>query len=300
MAQENTAEKQNPDLEDDDDKPAVVADPEGGVKVQLGSRKERREARNRERYDEMATQLRQEREQREQLAREMQELRAALSRPQPQQYQPPPQREDDGDPYKREINHIRQEQESIQLALRSQAITDPGEIERLRKRFYDLEEKRQDLREERLEQRITKRVPQAQPEGSYEEAILRSEFGAVIADREAARYAYGLYNQMAAELAKKGEHPTLETSREAFRQAGERFGILRPSRPAASPAQQARYGAVPAQAGARSTPREMRLSREQMKLATAAYPHLSEEDAYSKWAQMYQGWERRQAAEPTE
>ncbi len=272
--------------EDAEDKASVEPE-EGGVKVKLaGTRRERREEYRRERESRSTytEELRRANERSDRFERELSEMRQLLSRQLAQPRESPQQQ--GGDPYTREIENIRQEQESIQLAMRSGAITSQGELEGMRKRFYALEERRQDLRDERLERRISGRIPQPQPEGAHEEAVLRAEFPKVVANQQAMAYAMGIYYQLKAELP-YGEQPTIETSREAMRRAAERFNLAAVSRPAPTAAQQARYGAVPAQAGTRSASRVMRLNRDQMKMALAAYPHLGEEDAYAKWAQMF-------------
>jgi hypothetical protein len=109
---------------------------------------------------------------------------------------------------------------------------------------------------------------------------LRSEFPDVVSHQAAMGWARGTYYQMLAE----GKPPTLQTSREALAKAAERFSLRQPSMPAPSPGVQQRFGAVPSQAGARTSSNEVRLDASQKKMALARWPSLDEHDAYARMA----------------
>lgn len=285
MATEKTEinDKEAPDLEDKDtgadDEDEVTAEADGQVVVR--TRKEKRAERSRSRHDELLSELRKTREEAEQARREASEARALAARG----YQAPPQQETAADPYKARVREIRSEQESIQVAFRTGGLTNAEDVERLRKRYYDLEDKIEDLREEKVERRLAAKMPAPRQEGEYEERVLRDEFPEVIANGQATRYAIGVYQTLVAE----GKPPTLVTSREAMRKAGERFGLYGAKAPPVSDATKQKFGGVPAQAGARSGGTETRLNKAQQKMALAAYPNESSDArAFARWANMYQ------------
>jgi hypothetical protein len=258
----------------EDERPSVTAsDEDGSVQVRLPEKKSRRERRAE------ADPIRQRDSEIDRLNKEVQEMRGWLMRQSSgQQVQPPaaaPAQE--ADPHRSELSNIRQEQEYLSTAIRT--TQDPAEVRRLKDRFYDLEERKESIREERLEQKWRRSQPQVQ-QRDPEEAILRSEFPEVFGSEQAMLYARGVFHQLRAEG--KPEH--MGTAREAMRKAAERFGFAKPAAPAPSPTQQQRWGGVPAQAGARSAPGGTKLLPFQMKLATARYSNLEPEQAYVRWA----------------
>ena len=276
---EETEEREE---EEDDGKPQVAADDEGGVTVKVPerpTRKDRRAQRGRDRYEEVAQEARRAREEAERYRREMDELRTQIARGFDEVRRGPQRTEED--PYKSKLEDIRREQESIQSAFRAGNVSSNDEIERLRRRYYELEDRRTEVIEERLESRIAQKYAQQEPRGgSHEAAVLQAEFPEVVADQRAMRYAVGLYQQYVAE----GKPGNLTTSREVMRKAAERFGLGAPViPPQPSENQRLKYGAVPAQAGAKAAPSGVRLTKDQQRMAVAAYPSLSEEEAYTKW-----------------
>ncbi len=299
MAKEDVKERDE-DTEDSADegddevdaKPSVTEE-NGETKVRIPedkkTRKQRREEEGRGKQSPV-NEIKAMREQLEQERRrgtEMQErlLRTIESRQQPQGG-------GQGDPYKAELSNIRQEQETLTYMLRSGGVTSEAEAKRLRDRYYELEDRRDTIKEERLERRVSSKIPAPQQQGTGEEAILRAEFPDVAAHPGAAAWAGGKWKQLLSE----GKPANLETARQAMREARENpyFGFARTA-PRPSEAQQARYGAVPAQAGARASANEMTLTKDQKRLAVAAYPQLAAEDehkAYAAWAKKRMQWEK--------
>lgn len=296
MATQN--EKPDDDLlnedQDREEKPAAKREPtvkvseeDGTATVDLGDGDEKpdtsRKARRGGRQAEEVARWRTEAEQtRAELARLRAETQAALQGVQ-QRFQQAGE-----DPFKRQLANIRAEQESIQLAMRSTQMTE-AQLNEKRSRFYELDDQAQELRENRIMQRAQQIAQQAArpADGAGEEAIIRSEFPDVIGHAQAMAWAHGRYKQLLAE----GEPGTLATSRKAMQEAAEnpRFGIRRPVAPAPTVTQQQRYGALPAQAGARSSGSEVRLDAAQMKMAKARWPELAAQDeneAYKRMAKL--------------
>lgn len=280
---EEAADKPEPKPE-----PKVKEDDEGNVTVQLegedkADRKPRRQRRDEYREEE-TRRWRQEAE--TWRARAMAQETALAARLQGMQQQPASH----GDPYDNELAEIRQQQELIQGYLRNVQPSDQGELDRLKSSFYKLENRRAGLDRERMKKELANEMRQEQQsrQGEVEQALLQNEFPDVIAHPQAMTYARGLYYQLTADLAQKGRQPTLETTREALRKAGEWAGVRQPSVPAASEAQRARYGAVSNQAGGGPRGGEIRLDSAQKRLALARWPKLEEHEAYTKMAALLQ------------
>lgn len=262
--------------------PQVKVDEDGNsVTVETYQRRKPRGERRAERDRELGTL----REQNAQFQRQLDEMRqVVISRSQ----QPAPQQQAPvADPHSQEIEHIRREQEMIQTALRTGTVTENQEIERLRKRYYELDQREHDVREERFAQKVIERVKREVPngprQGEYEEATLRNEFPDVIDHQQAMQYARGTFWQLVAE----GKAPVLATSREAMNRAAERFGLRQTQRPAATPLEQQRFGAVPQQAGVRTNGNNgIRLNQQQMKMALARWPSDDDNVAFAKMAQL--------------
>lgn len=257
-------------------KPKVKEDDEGNVTVDLAPEPKQRPPR-RERREQNYEDLRRYRDEAEALR-----ARVALLEAQGRAQPAPAQTTD---PYERDLAEIRTQQEMIQSALRAGAGTTPDEIERLRRSFYDLDAKGRQLDRERIKRELREdlRRDVAPKDGDYEEKVLRSEYADVIANPAAMRYAFGLHHQMVAE----GKPQNLATSREAMDKAAARFGIRQPTASAVSPSQQARYAAVAAQAGTKTTG-EVRLDGSQRKMALARWPQLDEHAAYARMAALLQ------------
>lgn len=259
--------------------PTVTEDEDGGVTIRTESpaattRKQRREDERRQMHDEMAA-----------LRRELEESKALSRRAVEEASRPRAEVNGSGagDPIEKEIEYTRKEMETIQSALRSGSVQSMDEAERLKKRFYELDDKRETLREQRLEERLKRNMPQqADPEVEATTAILRSEFGDVMSNQAAMQWASGEYAKMRAE----GKPGTIVTSKLALQRAAEAFGIRNAERPAAAAHQQQRYGSVSAQAGARNTGSEVRLDRDQKKMAVARWPDDDENVAYKKMAEL--------------
>lgn len=296
MAKEQVRETEDDnEIEEGQEKPekaeklVVKEDDEGNVTVsepRRATRKERRAERQDDvvsRYRDEAASLRNELAQRDAIiAQRLSQVENRVQQPE--------------DPHKRKQAAIRNEQENIQ-ALVKQAQT-PAELERLKARFYELNDEAEELRDSRIIERVRGEAQRAsQPAaGAAEEAILRSEFNDVVnhvdprtGDRSAIRWAKGLYDQMLAE----GQPPTLTTQRAALAKAAEKFGLRQAAAPVLTTAQQQRYGAIPGQAGVGGGG-ELRLESHQKKLALARWPELDEKDAYRKMAALLRAGAREE------
>lgn len=267
-------EERQEERSDEPEQPQVSTNEDGTVAVQIRkpSRAERRAERDPVRQ--YQTQIQRLEQERELTRKEMAELRGLVLRQ--NAYQQPTQQQGE-DPYKAAVTNIRTEQEHIASMLRSGTVASEAEANRLRSRFYDLEDQKETLKEERLEQRFRQMQPQQQ---DPTEAILRAEFDDVMNNPTAIQYAQGQYYVLRAE----GKPQNLATAREAFRRAQEKF-IAGRKLPPPSPAQQQRYGAVPAQAGARTASGEVKLNEAEKRMAKAMYPRMTEDQAYITWAQ---------------
>lgn len=297
MAKTNAAPVDGDEREvpEEEEKPIVKDDEEGNTEVHLpeekpkerGTRKERRS----ERYDEVASRAERAETEARQARAEMAALRTQLEQRVSGVEQRAQQRQTE-DPYVREIQNIRGEQESIQLAIRAGTVQD---VERARTRFYELDERREAINRERIKREVIeeqRRQPQQQGT-SYEEAALRNEFPDVVAHQSAVRYALGVYQQLVAE----GKPDTLVTSREAMLKAAERFNLRQVAPPVASTAQQQRFGGVPAQAGGKGNGSVVRLESWEKKLATARWPEDDENVAYAKYARLRQDEKNKEVTE---
>lgn len=283
-----TAQQEEKDEKDEvEEKPApkpapkVSEDDDGNVTVDLEPAPKPRAPR-RERREESYNEMRRYRDEAETLRARVMALESQTN----QRIQQVEQRMPAGaDPYDRDLAEIRGQQELIQSALRSGTITSAEEVERLRRSFYDLDAKGRHLDRERIKREVRDdvRKEMAAKEGDYEERVLRSEYGDVIANPAAIRYATGLYHQLVAE----GKPQTLATSREAMDKAITRFGIRPQAAPALSANHQARFAAIPAQAGTKNAG-EVRLDSSQKKMALARWPSLDEHAAYTKMAALLQ------------
>lgn len=238
-------------------------------------RRERRAERGRQRYEEVAADARAAREDAAAARREAAEWRARAM-------QPPPSAtpNNEGDPLKRRLDGIRREQETLMTAARS--ASDPSEATRIKQRFYELEDERESVITDRAEERLRAKLAREQPQGGaqYEEHILRTEYEDVVAHPQAMQWAVGTYEQMVAE----GKPRTLSTRRAAMQKAAERWELRKPSMPAPSASTQQRFGAVPAQAGGRAATSDVRLNKDQQRIALARWPQDDENVAYSKMA----------------
>lgn len=286
------------DAEEKPAKPEIGRDDEtGGVVVREHVRRPRKERREERQNDEVAR-LREENERirrdfdshRQQMDQTLQQLRQGT-----QQIQ--------ADPQKARMLAIRSEQEMIQTQVRS--TEDAAERDRLRTRFYALNDEADDLREQRIlsraEERAARIAAQAAQSGQGEEAILRAEFPEVIpqagqrpsADQlKVLRYAAGEYQRLTA----KGEPETIATSRKAMQLAAEEFGMRRAAVPPVSAVQQQRFGSLPIQAGQQVTRNETRLNQKQMEMAVARWSDIPPEEAYVKMARALADLERREKA----
>lgn len=300
MAKEAAAEKEidKESVEEPEDKPAPAAKPkvtedeDGAVRVQLDEEEKPRPARRerRESWKAGEEELRRAREENEQLRQSQARLEAQVQARFADMQRQIPRGED---PYEREINQIRRDQELIQTTLRSGAVQNEQEIERLRGRFYELDGRSKEVERARIKREVMDEVQQrqAQQSGQYEEQALRSEFPEVIPNQQAMRWATGRYYQLVAE----GKPATLATSRAAVQEAAEHYGLRRPTVAAPTAAAQQRFGAVSAQAGGRVTG-EVRLDANQKKMALARWPNIEEHEAFGKMAALL----RKVDAERTE
>lgn len=256
--------------------PKVKEDDDGNVTVDLGTRPERRAPRK-QRREESFEELRRFRDENEGLRARMAAMEAQMHA----RLQGVEQRIPADDPYEKQLGQIRNQQETIQTTLRSGAVQSPQDVERLRQQFYDLDGQARRLDRDRIKNEVAQEIRrESQPQaGAYEEAALRNEYPDVINHPQAIRYATGLYYTLVAE----GKPQTLQTSREAMDKAAARFNLRAPPVPTPSPSQQQRFGAVSAQAGAKSTG-EVRLDSAQRKMALARWPQVDEHVAYTRMA----------------
>ncbi len=283
--QENE-EIEAPDEEEKAKPPDVEEDGEGGIVVREHVRKPRKERRD-DRQSSEIDRLRQENADfRNRQALLEQRVAQGFSQVE-RQIQVA-----DADPYQARKQAVIDEQESIQTLLRSGAVTTEAAADKLKKRFYQLNDDMDNLREERIVQRARHASRQdSQPQnGAAEEAILRSEFPEVvpqqgmqptIQQQQALRWAMGEYQRLTA----KGEPATIATSKRALQAAAEEFGLRRAPAPRVSAAQQQRYGAVPAQAGVASS-HEMRLNTAEQRMAQARWPELEPKAAFAMMAKL--------------
>ena len=190
------------------------------------------------------------------------------------------------DPFKKRISSIREEQEGLQNMLRTGALTDPNAVERARKRFYELNDEADDLRDQRVVEMAARRSApqQGQQSAAAEEALIRSEFPDVVGNQQAVRFAMGEFYRLTA----SGEPPTLATSRKAMQAAAEQFRLRQPALAPVPASQQQRYGAINGQAGARPAGAEIRLSKADKAMAVARWPELDEHEAYARMARTIQ------------
>lgn len=280
----------NPDLETDpnanvddspDDQGTRVTTAEDGS-VQVETRQTRRDKRN----GRFVSQLTQERDQfrgeLEAARRELAEMRGLLQGQAQQRQAPVQQQQQPDNPHDRELATIRREMETIQHALRTGVDEATGET--LKKRFYELDDRRDAVLEERAAEKAYNRLQQQQQQqsGDVESQMLRAEFPDVIREPKAMKWAHGQYLSAIAD----GEPDTLETSRKYLLKAAEKFGIRRPTMPRPSEAVQQRFGGIPSQAGARSMGDAVKLSREEQKMAIARWPELSDEQAFANMAKL--------------
>jgi hypothetical protein len=276
--EDQTVATEDPRLEADQAEPEAPEEPtveetDQGTRVNLApqrTRKERRAERDpiRTKNAEIDT-LRQELAAQRQAMIEMQQglLRQSSTRAS----------EGQRDPFKDSLSSIRREQESISAALRGGNVSSEAEAERLKERFYELEDKKEELRFERLQERVGKSIPKAQDPN---EAILRAEYPEVFNDTRALGVAHGMYTYL---RQVEGKPESIATAREAMQRAAERSGLRMSAAPKPAPAQQARYGAISGQAGAKVS-HEVVLNDQQRRLARAMYPSLDEDKAYVQWA----------------
>ena len=165
-----------PDDGDDDaeEKDAqIVKDDDGNATVKLPqTRREKRRAR----YDEVAAERDQMRRELDghKLELERQRAHSAALAAQFDQMRSVQRPEDRKDDYKEQLTSIRREQEMIQATIRKGEITE-GQAEDLRKRFYDLQDKWDEMKEARVLEKVGKIIPQQEP-GGDEARILQMEF----------------------------------------------------------------------------------------------------------------------------
>jgi hypothetical protein len=268
-------EPEAPEPKEDKPEPKVSEDDNGNVTVDLAPEPKERRPR-RERREERQDELRRYRDEAEALRGRMAQMEAHLAQRQYAPQQPPGE-----DPYERELTKIRGQQELIQSALRSGSAQSAEEVDRLRRQFYELDGQTRKLERDRIRTEVMgeMRRERGNTTGEYEEQALRSEYPDIVTHPQAMRYATGLYYQMVAE----GKPTNLATSRKAMDQAAERFGLRQAAVPTASASERQRYGAVAAQAGQRSTS-EVRLDKDQKRMAVARWPQLDEHQAYTKMA----------------
>lgn len=283
MADKAAVERDDDDIEDGNKPdPEVREDDNGGVVVSAPTRKDRRNQWRANLENETKTA----KEEAARARREMEETRAELARIREEMRQPRVQAKDEGkDQHESELESIREQMETIQSALRSGGVTTMEEAERLRKQFYRLDDRREQIKEERLEKRLASKMPTQGRDAETETtlAILQGEFPEVFANREAAQYASGIYTTLRA----RGKPANLATSREAMRKAAEDFGLgASPTMPQPSASHQQRFGSVPAQAGSKTSGAEIRLDAAQKKMAVARWPSDDEHVAYKKMADL--------------
>ena len=266
---------------DEDDKPDVSRDDDTGEAVIKLSRGERRVREAKSRLDSALKERDAQWQSRfDRLEAQISATRAApVNVPQPQHGE---------DPHIGKLRGIWAEQERITYLMRDPNMTEVDR-QRLREEWYGLEGRKETLRIEEIDRRNEDRRSREPRQSSYEEQVLRQEFPEVINNPHALKYAIGEWERMQAIAARDGKPITLEMQKEAVRKAGEAFGIpgYGPHAPAPTRTQQARFASVPTQAGTKAQGGEVRLTKEQQRMAEANWPELKPNDAYVLWAKKW-------------
>lgn len=303
----------SPDLEEDDEaaegaeagvgekqgaQPSVKTDADGNVTVEEGApatRKERRAS-----WKQAQEQARGEKERADRLQGQINELHSnVISRLGTQQQAPVQQGAAGPDPYMAYMSQLDERQEMIVNALRT--TTDADTAKRYREQYYNINRERDRATLGFATQRAVETVRAEQAQRPQQQdgivAIIQSEYPDVLSYRGqgGANTAFNWANARYQQLIAEGKPGTMATIREAMDEAAGRYQIRVPSKPAPTATDQARLGGVSAQAGARGNDRNITLSREQQRMAVAAFPDVDENAAYAKLASLL----RQQEREPT-
>lgn len=261
-------EKLTVDLTEDDDAGDDTADEKQASpqdrKAKRGYARQMREA-LKDKKDEIET-----------LRREMAELRGRVSA-QPV-YQPAPQYQPQEDPGSRELKSIRDQQSTILRAIQSQGITSQ-EIERLNDQWHELNDRRTEIISRRGQAPAAQGPSQEQIAGQ----ILAAEFPEIYNDTALLKAAEA---EMLNLTQRQRKPVSIVTAREALRRVADREGLGRKA-PAPTAAQQSKYAAVSARAGANGagsntyTPDKNTLAL--ARAYTKHLPNLDDAERVRKW-----------------
>jgi hypothetical protein len=163
--------------EETSEKPEVTRDDDGVVAIKpRGTRRERREAR----YDEVAAERDRFRTEAEATKRELEQFRARQAALEAQfaQQARSQQTQSQPDPFKERLELIRREQEVIQSQIRAGNLPE-ADLSALKKRFYELDDARDEVKEERILARAQSRRPE-RDEGAEIAETLAAEFPEVV------------------------------------------------------------------------------------------------------------------------
>lgn len=274
--QEPPAAPEKPQVREDDDGNVIVSVPD------TTARKPRKERREDFRQDRVAEEAKRWRDENDSLRLQVRQMEAQLQQRLGQMERQISQPREPS--HTEQVRALRAQQETIQQALRSGAITTEQEAQRLREQFYELDGQVESLRENKIKREAKREAleefQRSRQPGEYAEATLRDEYPEVINHPQAIRWANGKYHQLVAE----GKPATLATSREALNAAAERYSLRAAPLPVASDVQRQKFGSVPNQAGTKNTGNEITLSKEQKRMAIARWPRDDEHVAYAKMA----------------
>ena len=276
-----------------EDKPEIERSDSGEVVVKP-SRADRRSERGFKRRLEAETKARD-----EEIARmrmELAEMRGAVGAMRTQPAQQPMQQQAPQNKLRSRLEKIWSQQETIQGMLSKSQ--DPSEIKRLKDQWYDLETEKTEVTHGHLREQLQAQQQQQNqgnarredPRVAAEMVILSSEFPEIFKDTNALAIASSTYQRIKSIALHRGENvnDTMRLQRQALAETAEILGMSSNGSGSNSDAVRARYGGLPSQAGAqRASHGEVRLTKEQQAMAYSMYPHLPENVALSRWADLW-------------
>jgi hypothetical protein len=267
-------------LEDDTGKPAPVVD--------LRPKDEEAEDDKPTRDEKKSRRWKDVQEENDRLRRENEHKDAILALERQQRQGQQQRREEGPDEFEQPIADIYAQQEILAREIQAKADKiSEQELEGYRHRGRELDARKQSLFAERVMRKQLGRV-QRQTAEAAQQAILTSKYKDVYGNDTALRYAHGIALQKQATNTRglTEEEIIDEAMNEARRVVLKRTG----TRPPPTETERRRYDGGPRSRGAdtgntEAAVTEITMSKPLRKMATAAFPHLKEEDAFKKWAQ---------------